>query len=419
MNANNMLQFIVLTLSLLSTAHIVSATAKIQRFQWNGVRGVVLSDGRFDLCGLPFLNVPEDEYLKSVRRLHRDSMPLRRAINVLVADVGGKRYLVDTGALSTPNLQQPFFLDAGKLMQSMRMAGIHPNSIDAILLTHGHFDHVLGLRTRRGKRAFPRAKVYISKKEHRFWSNPTNETQILPNLVGMLSPNSIRLHFYNSGRHRFYFRFHRITDPLILFVPIITQTLPTFDILGVLSNTYKASIKPYLKDLRLITDGAEPFPGVKFRQSRGHSPGHMSIELGTGKDKLVVAGDVWALSVSFPKSFSYFLNSLIHFSTFSFPSIKSILTSFSRFLRGGQAIQFKRLGAVGAIESNRNQLVRNRIKLLKRLADNGNLVLSYHETFPGLGFVEPDGSGGYDWIIAPVDEMDGPNTLQCNANQMG
>lgn len=168
-----------------SIGYLVQATPKIQRFQWNDVRGVVLSDGRFDLCGLPFLNVPQDEYLKSVRRLHRDSMPLRRAINVLVADVGEKRFLIDTGALSTPNLQQPFFLDAGKLMKSMRMAGIHPHSIDAVLLTHGHFDHVLGLRTKQGKRAFPKAKVYISRQEHRFWNKPTNNTQIAPNLISM------------------------------------------------------------------------------------------------------------------------------------------------------------------------------------------------------------------------------------------
>lgn len=74
---------------------------------------------------------------------------------------------------------------------------------------------------------------------------------------------------------------------------------PYFIFSGILSNTYKASIKPYVRDLHLISDGAEPFPGVRFRQSKGHSPGHMSIELGTGKDRLVVPGDVWALSVSF------------------------------------------------------------------------------------------------------------------------
>lgn len=167
----------VLTCMLIAQAN---GTAKFQPFTWRGVKAVVLSDGPFDFCGLPFINMPDQEYLSTMRRLRRSVAPLRRAINVLVADVGRKRFLVDAGALSTPQLQQPFFLDAGKLMESMKMAKIHPNSIDAVLLTHGHFDHVLGLRTREGKVAFPNAHVYISKVEHDFWSNPTNDTETTP-----------------------------------------------------------------------------------------------------------------------------------------------------------------------------------------------------------------------------------------------
>lgn len=70
-------------------------------------------------------------------------------------------------------------------MKSMRMAGIHPESIDAVLLTHGHFDHVLGLRNHQGKRAFRNAHVYVSKNEHRFWSSPGNGTQTAPQFLGM------------------------------------------------------------------------------------------------------------------------------------------------------------------------------------------------------------------------------------------
>lgn len=78
-----------------------------------------------------------------------------------------------------------------------------------------------------------------------------------------------------------------------------------------------------------------------------------------------------------------------------------------------QGIQLKRLDVVGAIESNRDQMVRNRKKLARRLARTGDLALLYHETFPGLGFVEADGRGQYDWIVAPIEELYGRQSLQC------
>lgn len=78
-----------------------------------------------------------------------------------------------------------------------------------------------------------------------------------------------------------------------------------------------------------------------------------------------------------------------------------------------QGIQLKRTEVVGDIESNRDQLVRNRRRLLGRLSRHGDLALSYHETFPGLGFVEDDGRGGYDWIVAPIEELYGRHSMQC------
>lgn len=70
---------------------------------------------------------------------------------------------------------------------------------------------------------------------------------------------------------------------------------------GLLSSIYRASVRPYIKakKLHLITDGDSPFRGVRFRQTRGHSPGHMSIELGVRRPRVVAVGDVWMISVRF------------------------------------------------------------------------------------------------------------------------
>ncbi len=54
--------------------------------------------------------------------------------NAAVVEAGGKRVLVDAG------------LSARQIVRRLRLMGIEPESVDAILLTHEHGDHVKGLR---------------------------------------------------------------------------------------------------------------------------------------------------------------------------------------------------------------------------------------------------------------------------------
>ena len=46
---------------------------------------------------------------------------------------------------------------------------IDPASIEAVLITHMHFDHVSNLLTDDGKRAFPNATVRMAKAEYDYW----------------------------------------------------------------------------------------------------------------------------------------------------------------------------------------------------------------------------------------------------------
>jgi glyoxylase-like metal-dependent hydrolase (beta-lactamase superfamily II) len=60
---------------------------------------------------------------------------------------------------------------AGRLENTLVAAGIKPDDIDAIILTHGHIDHLSGIMNDEGKRLFPNAQIIMSKVEHDFWTD--------------------------------------------------------------------------------------------------------------------------------------------------------------------------------------------------------------------------------------------------------
>ena len=83
------------------------------------------------------------------------------SFNILLAHIGQETVLVDTGEGGRPN--------GGYLLESLRLAGIAPEAITLVVITHAHGDHVLGLLSDEHEPAFPNATYVISKEEIAFW----------------------------------------------------------------------------------------------------------------------------------------------------------------------------------------------------------------------------------------------------------
>lgn len=89
-------------------------------------------------------------------------------VNAYLLQGEGRTILVDTGA--GPNMGPT----AGRMLANLRAAGVHPDAIDTILLTHFHTDHSGGLTTPEGNAVFPNAELLCAPEETAYWFDEAN-----------------------------------------------------------------------------------------------------------------------------------------------------------------------------------------------------------------------------------------------------
>lgn len=84
-----------------------------------------------------------------------------------VVEQRGRRVLLDAGngRFGAPG--------TGHLVSALQEVDIDPASIDAVLITHFHADHINGLRDADGTLAFPNATIHVPKPEWDWWMDDT------------------------------------------------------------------------------------------------------------------------------------------------------------------------------------------------------------------------------------------------------
>ena len=126
----------------------------------------ILSDGiiKFD-GGTMFGQVPKVSWEDKVPTDRRNRITM--GLNCLLIQIGCKTVLVDAGVGSKEldNEKETYGLVPSRLMKGLRDLGLSPKEIDAVVLTHLHFDHCGGCTRldRAGSLVptFPRAKYYV------------------------------------------------------------------------------------------------------------------------------------------------------------------------------------------------------------------------------------------------------------------
>jgi glyoxylase-like metal-dependent hydrolase (beta-lactamase superfamily II) len=229
--------------------------------------------------------------------------------SALLIDTGKQRILVDTGAGSLGP-------DTGYLSDSIRAYGFTPEEIDLVVISHLHPDHIGGLVTAKGELRFPKAEVLLSHNESDFWMSETNQAKLqAKNLLGL------------------------------------------GDIEQVMFSWIRNNIPPLVAadKLRLIERDCEPTTGILVLPSFGHTPGHLSLLVSSGREQLLFAGDA-----------------IVHPAQVKYPHWNCVFDVFP------------------------GQTVTTRLQILDRSASDRCLTYHFHFPFPCLGFISRWNSG-YQW----------------------
>jgi len=200
---------------------------------------VAISDGYLS-ASLDLLSNISPADASKLQREAGVSDPSSIHINCYLVRGRGHTILIDAGA---GGIRQW----GGKLKANLALAGVLPNDIDTILLTHAHPDHIGGLIDSSGEVAFPFAELVVNQREVSFWEDDGNLSRA-------------------SERARGNFLFAR----------------EVFDKYRERMRTFSAN---------------EVIPGISAMPLLGHTAGHSGYCIESGDQSLLVWGDI----VHFPQ----------------------------------------------------------------------------------------------------------------------
>lgn len=162
-------------------------------------------------------------------------------------------------------------------------------------------------------------------------------------------------------------------------------------------QVYLNRIVPYQANnrLKLLEDFESPIEGVRFVPTNGHSPGHSAIEVTSGGERLLYIGDAWVTKVSLTR-FNY---GYAH----AYKCCSSLTMNYYT-LTVFQADQVQNPEWPLFIETDSQTAFESRLRLLRDGTRTRDLILAYHEPFPGLGFVKRFGSS-FDWTPASRQKL--------------
>lgn len=209
-----------------------------------------------------------------------------------VVRTGGEVVLFDTG------------LNAAGITAPLAAAGISPDEVTIVVLTHMHGDHIGGLTGDDGNPTFTNARYVTGQAEYDAWAKQDNEG-------------------------------------------------------------FKTKVQPLAERMEFIGDGDSVVSGIIGMDASGHTPGHMMYMLESGGKQLALVADtanhyVWSLA---------------------YPEWE---------------VKF---------DMDKAKAAATRKRVFDMLTADKVPFIGYHMPFPGMGFVEARGEGGYRYVPTSYQMM--------------
>src|SRR5258707_8818729 len=152
------------------------------RFKIGDFQATVISDGYMQIpVGQIFAMNASEAELAPVLKANFMQPVIQVTNNILVVDTGRERILVDTGFGEKLG---PSFGSFPGLETNLRRAGITPERIDLVVMSHCHLDHIGGLVTKSGALAFPKAQFVFVDTEWNYWTGSRYESEVNRRCLG-------------------------------------------------------------------------------------------------------------------------------------------------------------------------------------------------------------------------------------------
>lgn len=220
-------------------------TPGIYHYKVGSIEVTVVTDGinRLPITDGFVLNAKKDDVNAALAAAFMEKDVFVGPYNPIVVNTGAKLAVICTG-----NGEAAYRASKGangQFLTNLAAAGIDANTVDTVIISHYHGDHINGLLKMDNSLAFPNAEILVPAPEHKYWMDD-----------GELN---------------------RASTPRIQ---------------GAFKNVRRVMRGDVLKRLRTYEWEREVIPGITAVGTPGHTPGHTCHIVTSGASKVYVQGDV-------------------------------------------------------------------------------------------------------------------------------